>query len=351
MSTAELLIFNLDGTIVDVSQSVPSAIRRTVQNYFSHFLGIHGSGSLVKNNDVQLFWGAGLNDPQELSAALIAYLLSLLPETFYASRPPSNINEAVGFLKKTSQSVRHISSEYLQKQANLPDIAARIQAAGGGTLGLKKVMKGHLKHPLLMDQGPIDKSNLVGRLFLEIYLGKKNLYRVERLRPRFHRQAGLIESETLLIDQKMLQTLRHKYRARMALVTTRRQANLELITKGHQIDHLFDAIITRENMVSEAARLRRLGKSAHVAMPHPFMLLDAAEYLDYQGTQTALYIGNTPNGMRAAQAADAESKRTFLAWGLVPSGAKQAALKQELIIAGAQQLFDDPTTLMTQLLG
>lgn len=311
-----LLIFNLDGTIIDTNNSISSAIRRTVQNYFSHFLGIHGSGSLVSQETVHLFWQAGVDDPQELSAGLIGYLLDLLPEKFYAARPPRNIFEAAAFLKKTSQPIQHISTTYLQKKADFPKLVDAIEKAGGGRKGFQKVMRRYLKHPLLMNTGDIDKSNLVGRLYIEFYLGYKNCYRVERVRPRFYRKAGLIENETLLINHQFLQQIKQVYRRRMAVITTRKLANARFIMQQYQLDHFFDAIITHEDIVAEQSRRRRLGQATPITEPLSFMLLEAIERLDYDGTQPALYIGSQASDIQAAQHAATESKRQISSWQL-----------------------------------
>jgi len=312
--TPHLLIFNLDGTIIDTNNSISSAIRRTVQNYFSHFLGIHGSGSLVSQETVHLFWQAGVDDPQELSAGLIGYLLNLLPEKFHSARPARNIFEAAAFLKKTSQPIQHISTTYLQKKADFAKLVEAIQKAGGGSKGFQKVMGRYLKHPLLMNTGDIDKSNLVGRLYIEFYLGYKNCYRVERVRPRFYRKAGLIENETLLINHQLLQQMRRVYPRRMAVITSRKLANAQFIMQQYQVEHFFDAIITHEDIVAEKARRRRLGQTISIAQPLSFMLLEAIERLDYDGTQPALYIGSQPSDMQTAQHATTNSKHEVSSW-------------------------------------
>lgn len=314
--TSHLLIFNLDGSVIDTNNSISSAIRRTVQNYFSHFLGVHGSGSLVSEETVHAFWQAGVNDPQELSAGLIGYLLDLLPEKFYSSRPPRNIFEAAAFLKKTSQPIQHISTTYLQKKADFPKLVEATRKAGGGSQGFQKVMRRYLKHPLLFSTGDIDQSNLVGRLYIEFYLGYKNCYRVERVRPRFYRKAGLIENETLLINNQLLQQIKRAYRHRMAVITTRKLANAQFIMQHYQLEHFFDAVITHEDIISEQARRRRLGQNTSIDQPLGFMLLEAIEHLDYKGTQPVLYVGSQPNDMQIAQQAAAKSERNITNWQL-----------------------------------
>ncbi len=86
----DLLIFHLNGTVIDTSGSVDSVVRRTVQLYLTSFLGIHGSGAVVGEDDLQRFRAAGrLDDPYPLTLALLRYVLSVLPEPLDRGHPPS----------------------------------------------------------------------------------------------------------------------------------------------------------------------------------------------------------------------------------------------------------------------
>lgn len=350
MLKPELLIFNLDGGVIDVNQSITSAIRRTVQTYFSRFLEIHGSGSLVSEEAVQQFRLAGLQEPEQLSAALIGYLLSLLPHSFHRpSHDSRHINQAMGFVKKTSQPVKHLSISYLRKKADFAKMAARLEKAGGGVQALEKVMPAAWFHPLLMNQGEIDKGNLVGRLYWEIYLGMKKFSRLKRMPPRFWRAPGLIDTEKLLLDFETLQKLRAKYRKRMAVVTMRKRESALLVMKHFTIDRIFDVMITAEDILAEETRWRRFGETKSVTLPDPFMLLEAAAHLDYDGREPALFVGSTIVDMQAGQAADMKAdKRSFSTWALLPSHLE--AMKEQFASAGAQQVFNNPHDLATVLL-
>lgn len=350
MHKPELLIFNLDGAVIDVNQSITSAIRRTVQTYFSRFLEIHGSGSLVSEEAVQQFRMAGLQEPELLSAALIGYLLSLLPHSFHRpSHESRHINQAMNFVKKTSQPVKHLSISYLRKKADFAKMAARLEKAGGGVQALEKVMPTAWFHPLLMKEGDIETGNLVGRLYREIYLGSKKFSRLERMPPRFWRAPGLIETETLLLEFGTLQKLRAKYRKRMAVVTMRKRENALLVMKDFAIDRLFDVMITSEDILAEETRLRRFGEPKSVSFPDPFMLLEAAAHLDYDGRKPALFVASTMVDMQAGEAAKMKAdKRSFSTWALLPS--QLDAIKEQFTGAGAQQVFNNSHDLATALL-
>lgn len=346
--TPDLLIWHLDGPIVDTSESVPSAVRRTVQNYFSLFLNIQGAGSFMQPADVQTFTLAGgFHDPVTLAASLIRYLLSLLPGQFPHNRPPRGIAEAIAFLRKSSLPIQHLSAEHFQARADFPATADAIRSAGGGRRGVAKVVRGGWAHPLLMDEG---EANLVRQLFREIYLGRKHFARLERAQPRFYRGPGQIESETLLSDIGTFERLHGRYRGSMALVTDRPLAEASTILGRLKVEKLFDAVVAHEEIVSEEARLRRLGQTETLEPPHPYTILEAAARLDPNGTRSALLIGNTPDEMLAAQRAADAGPRPFVGWGLVTPSPNREALRARLVEAGAAEVFDSAADLAHRLL-
>lgn len=346
----ELLIFDLDGTLVDTSESVVSAVRRTLQNYLSHFLGIRGSGSLVSEPEVRAFRQAGFRDPVEQSAALIRYFLSLLPGSYHPGRPAASSAEGAAFLKKASAPLRGLTIEQLREQADVGALAERIQAAGGGREGLASVLGGW-SHPLLLDEGPLDSSNLVRRLYQEIYLGNNHFGRMERAYPRFYRGTGLIESENLRFDLGSLERLHGTFRGRMAVLTEREAPEAQLLLGMLKLDRLFDAVVTHEDVTAEEAReRRRSGTARSLLKPDPYLLLEAAERLDYGGTRPALYLGSTPAGIEAATAADGAGERPVAGWGLMPIGVEREQAAAELEAAGAARLFAEPREIVAELL-
>jgi HAD superfamily phosphatase len=346
--TPDLLIWNLDGPIVDTRESYPSAIRRTVQTYFSLFLNIQGAGSLVQLADVQAFrLAGGFHDSVDLSAALIRYLLSLLPGQFPSNRAPRGIEEAISFLRKASASLQKLPADFLAERADFQATAEAVRQAGGGRQGLARVVRGGWSHPLLMDEG---EGDLVRQLFQEIYLGRKHFARLERAQPRFHKGPGQVENETLLSDIGTFERLHGRYRGRMALVTNRSLAEAQLVLRQHNIEKLFDTVVAHEEIVSEEARLRRLGQAEALEPPHPFTVLEAAARLDPDGARSAVVIGDTPDEMVAATRAAATGGRPVAGWGLVTSSLERDALQVRLAEAGAVAVFDSVADLVNRLL-
>lgn len=342
----ELLILALDGAIVDVSQSVPSAVRRTVQEYFSRYLGVRGSGSLVSEADDEAFREAGLTDPALRSAALIAYLLSLLTGSFPRSREPNDIRQAAHFLERAAQKGEVVAAETLQQRADFAGMAAQIGAAGGGVAGVERALPKAWSHPLLFHQGGPEKSNVVARLHREIYLGRKNFARLEGGQQQLYRGPGQMEAETLAVSRERLERLRAAFRGRIGAITERTAAEATLLLQSLALDTMLDALVVREDRLSEEARLHRRGEGSSAAPPHPFMLLEAADRLDYGGTRPALYLGTTHVEMTAALAASASGPRSFTAWAIVPPGKVHDVFRE----AGAVSLFGTADEALATLL-
>jgi phosphoglycolate phosphatase-like HAD superfamily hydrolase len=348
------LIFRLEGAVVDTTNGVDAAVRRTVQNYFSHFLDIHGAGHLVSEQDVQAFrLVGGLDDPWDLTAALIRYLLSLIQEPLRRGADiPENPGQALSFLKARSQPVRHLSLDYFQKRANFREAAARIREAGGGIRGVTESLQGGWRHPLLMAEGAVGEGNLVAQLYQEIFLGRDQFVRLEKGRARFYRGPGMIENETLLLDRAKIEAVRSQYRGRLGLVTGRARVVAELTLRRLDVEKLFDVLVTREDITGEEARQQRLGEPMSMSSPHPYSITEAASFMDPGAARAAAHVSTSVDDVRAARKAGVEEGRPWLAFAVVPPGS--VGLHDEWVEqfrgAGAHEIWETPANMVSYLL-
>jgi phosphoglycolate phosphatase-like HAD superfamily hydrolase len=347
------LIFRLEGAVVDTTHSVDAAVRRTVQNYFSHFLDIHGSGHLVSEQDVQAFrMAGGLDNPWDLSAALIRYLVSLIQEPLRRGADiPENPGQALSFLKARSQPVRHLSLDYFQERANFQEAAARIREAGGGIRGVARMVQGGWRHPLLMADGAVGEGNLVAQLYQEIFLGRDYFVRLEGGRARFYRGPGMIEHETLLLQRAMIESLRSSYRGRLGLVTDRSRVAAELTLRRLDVEKLFDVLITREDITGEEARQQRLGDQVRLSSPHPYSIIEAANFLDPGGASVAAHVSSSGDDLRAARSAAVENARYWFAYAVVPPGPAgvRDGWVEHLHQSGAHEVWETPADMVAYL--
>lgn len=335
--TPELLIFDLDGTLIDVHNSYREAIRRTVQAYFGEVLGLRGSAHLVTHRDIQAFkLAGGLNNDWDMSAALIRYLLSLLDKSPRVSHEVANTHEAARALRRAGERLTMTLPE-LRQRADFEGAAERLRQAGGGLAGLGKVL-GSVEHPLLFYGGDLAGHNLVQRLFQEFYLGRRHFGRLHSAQAYFYRGPGLIEQERLLVARSLLQQLDSATDHKLGIATGRPEAEARLALDQFAISGHFRALVTYQDIVAEEARLARRGEQANLGKPHPFMLLEAAERLDPGGKRPAVYIGDTPDDIIAATRA--AEQRPFVGWGALWGVIEPESLRARLIEAGAERLLD-----------
>ena len=172
----DLLIFDMDGVLVDVSRSYRQAIQQTVQIYFETCLGLKkGRRSLITKEDISLFKSiGGFNNDWELTSALILYLLSIsgIPPS-PQRKPLPTIGEVVQHLK-TKSSPLHPQIYHLLEKKNLPPFLEWVKSYGGGLRGVRLALRETRRASWdgwVYRSGDIDKENLVKRIFQELYLG------------------------------------------------------------------------------------------------------------------------------------------------------------------------------------
>ncbi|HBY92569.1 MAG TPA: hypothetical protein DEP84_01180 [Chloroflexi bacterium] len=339
----ELVIFDLDGTLVDVRSSYREAIRRTVQAYFGQVLGLRGNTPLVTHRDIQAFkLAGGLNNDWDMSAALIRYLLALLGEVSPLLHQVTNTHEAARTLRRAGNRLKITLGE-LRSRADFETAADQLRQAGGGLAGLATLV-GTVEHPLFFYGGELTGHNVIQRLFQEFYLGRRHFSSLHRAQPYFYRGPGLIEQETLMVGRAHLQRLDCATGHKLAVATGRPHAETHLALEMFQIGRYFRAVVTHEDVVAEEARLARVGEPENLSKPHPFALLEAADRLDPDGQRLAAYIGDTPDDIFAATGAALQ--RPFVGWGALWTATEPETLRSALLGAGAERVLEHPSELV-----
>jgi len=338
----DLLIFDMDGVLIDVSRSYREAIQRTVQIYLETCLGFEtGKKEVITKEDISLFKSAGgFNNDWDLTSAFLLFLLAA--SGFPHSHKKGNfstINEVVSHLKMQPSSLNKNITQLIQRR-NLPPFLRKVKSGGGGLKGVRKALKGALEG-WVYGEGDLDQANVVKRIFQEVYLGRKftSCYHLPRL---FYKGKGLYLQERLIIPKGVLSSLRKRYR--FGIASGRPRFEAELALKRFGLLSYFDSVVTLDECLEEEGRiLQSTGKRVHLLKPHPYSLLRVAQEIGIPNPRCG-YVGDVVDDMVAARAASKDLD--ILAIGFLHGGKKDKTIKDSLLKAGADLIIKNPHALL-----
>jgi HAD superfamily hydrolase (TIGR01548 family) len=339
----DLLIFDMDGVLIDVSNSYRETIARTIRIYFDECFGIKLKP--ITKAKISLFKSVGgFNNDWDLTSGFLLYLLSV------SGLPPcpkrrrfTDVKEAISFLKRKSSEFTPLATKPPQKN-HLSHFLTKVKGQGGGLKGVRHALK-YLWGGWVYGTGDLERENLVKRIFQEVYLGEKFTphYHLPRL---FFEGEGLYLQERLLIPRKILSSFRKKMR--LGIASGRPRFEAELALKRFRISPYFDSVVTLDECEKEEARLLKVSKKkVKLTKPHPYSLLKAIEQIGIPNLRCG-YVGDVVDDMGAARAACKESN--MLVIGFLSGHTKRKETKESLLQAGADLLVENPRELL-QLAG
>jgi HAD superfamily hydrolase (TIGR01548 family) len=341
----DILIFDMDGVLIDVSRSYRETIQRTVQIYLETCLGFEtGKKVVITKEDISLFKSAGgFNNDWDLTSGLLLYLLSL---AYFPPLPRrkrfSSISQNVSNLKVQSSPFKNNMIRLIEKK-NLPPFIRKVKLAGGGLKGVRKALKSSWEGWVYGD-GDLDQENVVKRVFQEGYLGKKftSCYHLPRL---FYKGKGLYLQERLIIPKGILSSLRKRFR--LGIASGRPRFEAELALKRFGFLPYFDSVVTLDECLEEETRiLQSTGKRVNLLKPHPYSLLRVVQEIGIPNPRCG-YVGDVVDDMLAAKAA--RKKLNILAVGFLHEGKRNETVKDSLLKADADLIVENPRDLLEAL--
>jgi len=327
----DALIFSIDDVLVDVSATYREVVRQTVQLYLEQAIGLTpGKEPLLTADEVKLLQKVGrFSSYWDLADAFIMYFIEMLPPMPVPTFPSRlHVPNIIAFLQLSGGRLR-IDLDQLAEQKDIARLARDIANAGGGIDGADAALPKMNRH-LLVSSGNITKSNLVGRIFQEIYLGKDLFERIYQQPPVLAQSGGYIEHEALLIDPQVLAYLKQKLS--LGLVSNRSRIEVEHLLKIGDIGRYFQAIISLDEVKEAGAR----------PLPAPWALLEVARRLQPTPARSA-YIGANPGDIQAARAAN--ETVPFTAIACLAGAHDKEAMRQEFEAAKANIILGHPNNL------
>ena len=173
----DIIIFDVDGTLVDVTRSY----RETAPAAARIYLELLGVQPPVLTGDVYDTFKrmTGFNDDWDLTAGLLRVLLAGLPLALpLPDRAWASLDALIAALQAASQPIAGLTPP-------LPDwepLVSAVRAAGGGLAGLSQVIPDRNAH-LVWRTGDAATTDLVQRIFSETLPGRRAFRRSLRLRP------------------------------------------------------------------------------------------------------------------------------------------------------------------------
>jgi phosphoglycolate phosphatase-like HAD superfamily hydrolase len=320
-----LIVFDMDGVLVDVSASYREAVRMTARLFFK---GAPGWNNLPDplfslQELAAVKQTGGLNNDWELTYRILSLLMS-------------RVHIAVEISTGNHWTIH----EQLIQHA---DIGPLIDLMAAQDAPLEYLLKENNSTDSVFIQrmaaNDVGSGNVIKQIFQELYLGQSLFSETYRLPSRFHMEEGLINRETLLVKPAFLRTLAMDNV--LAIATGRPRAEADYPLKHFQIRPFFRTVFSLDDCLNEERQIqKREGRSVSLSKPHPFML-DAVAGIYPNSISKRYYIGDMPDDMTAAS----RSMFGFTGIGFCASAPGERALRQTLTEAGAAHVIENMTEL------
>ncbi|MCX5818911.1 MAG: HAD hydrolase-like protein [Deltaproteobacteria bacterium] len=327
MKLPKLIVFDMDGVLIDVSGSYRETVRKTARLFFAGAKGFESlPDPLFPLTDLaSLKQTGGLNNDWDLTALT----LHLLFEQVKINAAPSSAEDAA------------VSEETIHN-CDVSDLSLFLKTSARPlTELLERHGRRNESFVARCYRDDVGTGNVIKQIFQEIYLGPSLFGKHYGLEPRFWTEEGLIYRETLLIDPALLADLARDHI--MAIATGRPLAEADFPLDRFDLRKYFQTVITLDDSIMEEERIfRESGTRVSLKKPDPYML-DRIPHLIGRPFEGCYYLGDMPDDMQAARA----SKTGYKAVGVTVSSAEPEVLRRDLLQAGAAHIIDDYAVLPT----
>ena len=316
-----LIVFDMDGVIVDVSESYREAVRQTARLFFR---GAPGWDSLPEPlfslSDLAVIkQSGGLNNDWALTYHVLDLMMTQV-------RVPDLLDETDPWLLH-------------EKTLQVCDLERLVDFLASHASPLENLQqksgKRHSHFIRKMSSNDVGSGNVIKQIFQEIYLGRKLFKTTYNLPASTDTGEGLITRETLLIAPAVFQSLATGNL--LALATGRPQAEADYALDHFEIRPYFSSVFSLDDCIrKEISILKKEHKTVSLSKPHPFMLDAIAQIHAHEALQR-YYIGDMPDDMLAAN----RSGYGYTGVGIVISAPDKTKLQQALLASGAEHVIQD----------
>lgn len=321
MKTKGLIVFDLDGVIVDVSGSYRETVRQTARLFFKEANSWEDlPNPLFSLSDLaRVKQSGGLNNDWDLTFLVINLLFSLVNGSTDIEDP-------------------NPWSRYY-KMIRGCDVAALAQFLNSTKNPISSLLekKGKQSHEFTINfyTGDVGSGNIIKQIFQEIYLGKDLFESTYNIPAKVYTEKGYINKEKILIDKSILESLSKDNI--LAIATGRPKAEADYPLDLFGLRKYFAAVYSLEDCLREEQKVfEQKKRKVSFTKPNPFML-DAIEEMYKDNVSECYYIGDMPDDMVAAS----KSRAGFVGVGILVSSTEKENLKEDLLRAGADYIVEN----------
>ncbi len=320
MKRKVIIVFDMDGVLIDVRGSYQETVRQTARLFFKGAKNWeHLPEPLFPLSDLaNIKMSGGLNNDWDLTCLSISLLFSLVkrPECplggdnwgrFRREIDGCDVSLLARFLISTDRPL----SELLEREGNERDPFVNS-----------------------LYKGDVGGGNVIKRIFQELYLGKRLFETTYKSVPKVYTGEGYINREKLLVKRSTLRSLAE--RSVLAIATGRPEEEAQHALSRFNIEEYFTLVFTLNDCHREEREIfRRNGKRVDLSKPNPFMLNAITDSMD-SSVSMFFYVGDTVDDMEAA----VRARERFIPVGVVEGIPEKESLAEKLLKAGAKYIIN-----------
>jgi len=302
LEKTNIIIFDCDGVLIDITKSYDLAIIKTTQYVLETFAKINDSITV----DFKIIDGfkssGGFNDEVDLTYAAIISLVA-------ANQLEKDQTEFISDVIKNSDSSGIVSVEkYLEAQIDISKIKKQLSYPGT-----------HHQNPLY-------------QIFDQLFYGPKLYEKLFKIKSKFS-ESGLIEQDDIILNKKLLKLLQTKFHSKIAMVTGRGKESVR-----YSLKEMLENFDLNNSLFLE-------DESRELAKPNPQPLFDSIKGM---GNGITLYVGDSMEDfIMAKKVTDMGSKVIFC--GIIGTS-KNPQEKLELFQQNEAVLVLDSINLLPKVL-
>ncbi len=289
-----LIIFDMDGVLIDVSGSYREVVRRTVVHYLQWIIGAEQlNNEFISLSDIDgIKKDGGLNNDWDLSYAIINSILFHYfdPHNSSLAQEFSSLN-ALGDDKRIEEEVCRV-----RKSFNAQKLLTELGNSPVYKLYFEWKTKSKAVSPFLINHGDVRTGNLIKRIFQELYLGERLFVEIYNEKPLFYNGSGFIDREVLIPSISDLQTLTESNV--LSIATGRPEVEAWYAIEHFGLSGFFKSVVTEDDIVAAEKK-----EKMSLRKPHPYSIGLCIERCGFEKDGFIYYVGDMPDDMVASRRA------------------------------------------------